>query len=1077
MDYAELHCRSYFSFLDAASAPEALVTQAHALGYQALALTDTDGVYGAPRAHIKARELGLPLVLGAEVTLAENETAAPYGRIVLLALDDKGYARLCRILTTARLRRPKGSACATWDEVAIDPRGLAVLSGGAQGPLDRALAASDPPRARAFAARLRDAFGEYAFVELTHHLGPHDDERLTALSQLAHQERLPRVVTQNARYALLEEKPLCDVLSCVRHKTTLARAGRLLDANAERHLHRVPELWRRFAGQESALERTVELARRARFSLGSLSYRFPAFPLPAGETPFSTLHELTMRGARERYRPITARVSAKLAHELSIIERLRLAGYFLIVWDIVRFCRDQGILCQGRGSAANSAVCYALGITAVDPIGMDLLFERFLSEERAETPDIDLDIAHQRREEVIQYVYRRYGQERVAMANEVITYHTRSALRDVGKVFGLSLAQVDSLAKAQDSLDEPGLEIRSTTASWGEARAALPREGGREGPPLKDGRVGRAAWKEVSAAEAAQSVGLSPKDLTLAHVLSFSRALSGTPRHLGIHSGGMVVSDGPMSEVVPIENAAMPGRTVVQWDKDDLASLGILKIDLLGLGMLTVLDEALRLVKEHEHQTIDLARLPPCDPQVYDLICRADTVGVFQIESRAQMSMLPRLKPRTFYDLVIEVAIIRPGPIQGEMIHPYLQRRYGKEPVVYAHPSLEPVLGRTLGVPLFQEQGMKLAITCAGFSPGEADELRRAMGHKRSRERMEKLTERLLAGMAKNGITRDAGELIVKQLTAFADYGFPESHAASFALLVYASAYLKRYHHAAFTAALLNAQPMGFYAPHTLCADAQRHGVTLLSPCAQKSAWETRIEAPSTLRLGISLVRGVGEKTERAFAAARAQKPFRSVGDFVRRSALSRTALEHLAQTGGFACFGLRRREALWQVTAAAQPQGPLLAEAELPVETLCLPAMTAREELAADYAGLGLSVAQHPLALARHALHSAGVLTAKELGETGRQGAQVAVAGMVITRQRPPTAKGMVFMTLEDETGLANLVLTPPVFERLRAPARTEPLLIAYGKVERQGSVVNLRVEHLVALEQAVGKLVRHVI
>ena len=1041
--YAELHARSYFSFLDGASAPEDMVARAHELGYAAVAVTDIDGVYGVPRAHLAARQLGVHLVLGAEVSVALDEAAAqagvPAGRIVLLALDGKGWARLTRIITAGRMRHPKGAACATWDEVAADTRGLFALTGGVSGPVDRAL--GDPLRgpaaARAWLACLAEAFGERLAVELTHHLRPGDDERLAALGRLAREARIGRVVTQDARYATADKRPVHDVQTCVRHKVKLADAGRRLEMNGERHLRPATELQRRFAGYPDALERTVAVAARARFSLEELRYRFPAFPVPTGETPFSYLHDLVHRGARERYRPMSARVAAQLAHELGMIERLGLAGYFLIVWEIVHFCRENDILCQGRGSAANSAVCYALGITNVDPVGMDLLFERFLSEERAETPDIDLDIAHQRREEVIQHVYARYGRDRVAMANEVITYHARSAVRDVGKAFGLSLAQVDVAAKALDRL-------------------------------ISDGRV------ETPAGPATELRGLDMADATTQRVLAIAKAFAGFPRHLGIHSGGMVITEGPIGAVVPTENASMKDRTVVQWDKDDLGQLGIIKIDLLGLGMLTVLDEAIRLIGTYEGTTIDLAHLAPDDPVVYDMVSRADTIGVFQIESRAQMSFLPRHQPRTFYDLVIEVAIIRPGPIQGDMIHPYLRRRLGEEPVSYAHPSLEPVLKRTLGVPLFQEQGMKLAISAAGFTPGEADELRRAMGHKRSHERMAALQQRLLDGMEKNGIPRETGQRIYQQLSAFADYGFPESHAASFALIVYASAHIKRYHPAAFCAALLNAQPMGFYAPQTLVADARRHGVQVLSVCAVRSDWDATLEpdgndgpareARPAVRLGIASIRGVGDSVETGFRAARAQGRFRSIGDFARRSGLPRVALERMAAADGFAAFGLSRREAMWQV--AALPRGtlaPLVAAAEVEVggSPPPLAPMTAHEELVADFIGLGLSIDKHPAALVRAALGAQGVLRAVEL-ERARVGERVAVAGMVITRQRPPTAKGMVFITLEDETGIANLILTPAVYERLRPLARDEHLLVARGKIERAGSVVNLRVEDL---------------
>jgi error-prone DNA polymerase len=1055
--YAELHARSYHSLLDGASPPEDLVVAAAELEYQAIGVADVDGVGGLPRAFLAARQLGVPLLCGTELTVAEDLAAASArkpasaGRIVLLALDLGGWEKMCRLVTAGRLRHPKGTCCVAWDEVAGEAaRGLVALSGGRDGPVDRALDARDLGAARRWAARLRDAFGDRGYLELTHHLRPGDDQRLDELARLAHELHMPRVVTQDARYARAAARPLHDVLTCVRHKTALASAGRLLAANGDAHLQPIAELRRRFASYPDALARAAEIAGRVRFSLDELRYRFPAFPdLPDGETPFSYLHDLTMQGARRRYRPMTARVSAQLAKELGVIERMKLAGYFLIVWDIVRFCNEQKILVHGRGSAANSAVCYALGITAVDPVGMDLLFERFLSEDRTEMPDIDLDIAHQRREEVIQYVYRRYGRDRTAMANEVITYRMRSAIRDVGKTFGLSLAQVDALAKAHDLF-------------------------------VSDGRVHEPSWKELASSDAARVAGLDPRDRTIASVLRLSQELAGFPRHLGIHSGGMVIADGHIGGVVPIENAAMEARTVTQWDKDDLNQLGIIKIDLLGLGMLTVIDEAFRLIALHEGTKLDLASIPPDDPEVYDLICAADTVGVFQIESRAQMSMLPRLKPRSFYDLVVEVAIIRPGPIQGDMVHPYLKRRNGEEPVVYAHPSLEPVLARTLGVPLFQEQGMKLAITAAGFTPGEADELRRAMGHKRSHERMAALKERLYAGMARHGIPQTAAENIYKQLSAFADYGFPESHAASFALLVYASCWLKRHHHAAFTAALLNAQPMGFYSPATLVSDARRHHVTVLPVCARRSAWLATLEPDpqkptrQAVRLGMTTVRGTGEATRPQFEAARAAAPFRSVGDFARRSGLLRVALERLAGAGGFAAFGLRRREALWQIglyTAASDR--PLDVDPE-PQETQAFPAMTPREELAADWVGLGLSIEGNPIALARPALDERGVKRARDLARA-RHGERTTVAGLVIIRQRPPTAKGMVFITLEDETGLANLILTPDVYERLRPVARDELLVVASGKVERAETVVNLRVLEMHGLDDVTNATPGH--
>jgi error-prone DNA polymerase len=747
---------------------------------------------------------------------------------------------------------------------------------------------------------------------------------------------------------------------------------------------------------------------------------------------------------------MTPRAAAQIAHELALIEKLDFAGYFLIVWDIVKFCRDRDILCQGRGSAANSAVCYALGITAIDPIKMELLFERFLSEERDEMPDIDLDIASDRREEVIQYVYRRFGLERCAMACNVISYHARSAIRDVGKVFGLSQDQIDRAAKAMDRhMPDPSPQGAPTN----------------EVDPVNPDPRRRGEW--------IRATGLDPDDPRVAKVFAIAAAFEGFPRHLGIHSGGVVIAAGPTWEVVPVENATMEQRTVVQWDKDDLNSLGIVKIDLLGLGMLTAIDRSLAEIRRHQGIEIDLARLPADDTAVYDMICRGDTVGVFQIESRAQMNMLPRLKPRCFYDLVVEVAIIRPGPIQGDMIHPYLRRRNGDESVTFEHAALEPVLRRTLGVPLFQEQGMKLAIACAGFTPSEADQLRQAMGHKRSHARMAALGDKLRRGMEQNGIPAELADRLFKQLCAFADYGFPESHSASFALIVYASCYLKHHHPAAFLAGLLAAQPMGFYSRNTLVADARRHGVEVRPPCARSSDWETRLEGSSAapaVRLGLSEIRGLGERYRERLEAERARAPFASLIDFAGRSGFPRAILARMAAAGAFVGFGLDRRAALWAVAALPADLGaaPLLdrepvIRAELEREPVpALAAMDPANELLADFAGVGLSTDSHPVAMLRDELSRRGIRDAATINERARHGERAAAAGMVITRQRPGPAKGMMFMTLEDETGHANLVLYPSVYERYRQVARSELLVLARGLLEREGRVVNLIVDHL---------------
>ena len=1068
MAYAELHCRSYYSFLGGASSPAELVARAAALGYARIAITDIDGVHGAVQAYLAARDAGIQVGVGSEVTvlddLAVTSPSAPKlgARLVLLAQSGAGYANLCRLLTLGRTRCEKGSSWVKWEEFAAHATGLAVLSGGRGGPIDSAWRRGHLPAAVQWAARLRDAFPGRAHIELTHHLAPGDDRKLRDLSQLAAGAGLPAVWSQDARFADASARRLYDVQTCIREKTTLAAAGSRLAINGERCLQPPAELERRFGGDKNAaraMKCAAELADSLDFSLAELRYRFPHFDLPDGETPFSYLRALTAEGAKDRYSPQNSRAAAQIARELAVVDKLNLAGYFLIVWDIVRFCRQAGILCQGRGSAANSAVCYALGITAVDPVAMNLLFERFLSEDRDEMPDIDVDIDSGRREEVIQYVYRRFGRDRVAMACNVNTYHARSAVRDVGKAFGLSLEQVDRAAKALDrhTLEASPQNTSSATYRGVPSFAALPADA-------------KARWRAET--------GLDIEDPLVAQTFDLALAFESLPRHLGIHSGGLVITAGPISEVVPIENATMAQRTVVQWDKDDLAALGIIKIDLLGLGILSALSDTVRQVERFEGKTIELAKLPMDDAAVYEMTCRADTVGVFQIESRAQMNMLPRLRPRTFYDLVIQVAIIRPGPIQGDMIHPYLRRRAGLEPVIFAHPALKPVLGRTLGVPLFQEQGMKLAVACAGFTAGEADELRRAMGHKRSHAKMARLQERLRDGMTANGISAELAERIYQQLCAFANYGFPESHAASFALLVYASAYLKHHHPEAFLAGLLNAQPMGFYSPNSLIHDARRHGVEVLSPCALKSEWATSLEPQEgrrpAVRLGIKELTGAGEKHRETFARERARAPFASLRDFAHRAGLPRAVLARFASADGFRCYGLERRQALWDVAALPANLGsaPLLdglEEGEAGGEAPLRP-MSASEKLAADFRGLGVSVEQHPLALLRPALSARGMVSAAVLNRETQNRRRIAIGGMVTTRQRPPSAKGMMFLTLEDESGIANAVLTPSICERYRPLARGALFLIARGVVEREGEVVNLRVETLEALPWAPG-------
>jgi error-prone DNA polymerase len=996
--YVELRCQSAFSFLCGASLPEDLVARAQALGHTALALTDRDGVYGAPRFYKAAKEAGLRALVGANLSLEGGE------RLLVLCRDRAGYQRLCRLVTEGKLRHPKGEGRVTWADVAAHAQGLVCLSGGLT--IDREKLGF-----------LTSSFGrENVFVEVGRHLSRAEEpenERLVALARAA---RLPVVATNDVRYATPGRARLYDVLTCLRHHTTLDLAGSRLSPNAERHLKSAREMAALFSDLPEAVENTLGVAERCAFTLEDLGYRFPEYPVPEGETLFSYLHQLTYAGARERYRPLTAKAARQLARELDLIDKLQLAGYFLIVWDLVRFCKERGILAQGRGSAANSAVCYSLGITAVDPVGMDLLFERFLSEERGEWPDIDLDLpSGDQREQVIQYVYRRYGERGAAMTANVITYRGRSAVRDVGKALGFSQSQLDRLSRLWR-----GYGFR-------ESLEHLPRD--------------------------LLVAGFDPQDARVRLFIGLCQEIEGLPRHLGQHSGGMVIAAGRLDEVTPLEPATMPGRVVIQWDKDDCADLGIIKVDLLGLGMMAVLEEAVGLVRAHEGVEVDLAHLPEDDPKIYDMLCAADTVGVFQVESRAQMATLPRLKPRRFYDLVVEVAIIRPGPVVGQMVHPYLNRRAGREPVVYAHPLLEPILARTLGVPLFQEQLMRIAMTVGGFTGGQAEELRRAMGFKRSAERMRTIEEGLRAGMTERKIAPQVQDEIVRGITSFALYGFPESHAASFALLVYASAYLKVYHPAAFCCGLLNHWPMGFYHPATLVGDALRHGVGVLPIDVNHSTYRCRIE-DGAVRLGLRYVAGLGREVGLSIEAAR---PFTSPADLGARTPVSREVLHVLSEIGAFGSLGLGRREALWQATAVAR-EGKGLFAGVMPGDGECpLPEMSPAEETVADYRGTGMTVGPHPMAYLREELARQGVRAAGELARL-RGGTWVKVAGMVIVRQRPGTAKGFVFLTLEDETGLTNAIVEPQVFEAHRAAIVTSPFLILAGRVQQLDGTVSVK-------------------
>ncbi|MCP3961996.1 MAG: DNA polymerase III subunit alpha [bacterium] len=1066
--YVELHVSSAFSFLDGSSQPEDLVERAAALELPAVALADRMGVYGSPRFHKAAEAAGIQALVGAEVVFKDpnekkiskrttrresSRRAADGERLVLLVKNAKGYRNLCRLLTAAARNRPKGDARVTWPMLKAHASGLHCLTGGSEGALAKALAASGPEGGKRLLERLLHAFNGRVHVELQRHHLRDEEHRNQALLELARRLKLPVVATNGVRYARPTDKPLHDVLTCLRHYTHLDEAGRHLDRHRERHLKSAAEMSELFSDLPGAIEESVELAEQLDFTLAGLGYRFPDYPLPPGETNGSYLRQLTWNAARARFRPFTARAQAQIEKELAVIEKLELAGYFLIVWDIVRFCQRHSILAQGRGSAANSAVCYALSITAVDPVKMELLFERFLSEERGEWPDIDLDLpSGDQRERVIQYVYHRYGPHGAAMTANVITYRGKLAAREVGKALGFSTEQIGKLSK---QLGRFGYDV--------------PPEGDKRNTLRGD---------EKSLPEEVRSAGFDPDDRRVVHFMHLWRKIQNLPRHLGQHSGGMVIAAGRLDEVVPLEPAAMPGRVVVQWDKDDCADLGIIKIDLLGLGMLNALEEVVPLIRTHERKNVELAHLPPDDPETYAMIRRADTVGVFQIESRAQMASLPRNAPDRFYDLVIQVAIIRPGPIVGGMVHPFFERRQGRQKVTYLHPDLEPILKRTLGVPLFQEQLLRIAMVAAGFTGGEAEELRRAMGFKRSMERMESIERRLRAGMAKKGITGQVRDQIVQSITSFALYGFPESHAASFALIAYASAYLKAHHPTAFTIALLNAWPMGFYHPATLLKDAQRHGVGVHPIDVTRSDWRCTWEddpgtigsyrgprSAGSIRLGLRYVRGLRAEVGEAIVAARRERQFDGVDDLAARCRLKDRDFQRLAQGGALSSFGLTRRQALWQVARLARPAGPLF-ENEPARGKSPLPEMSPLEETVADFQTSGMTTGPHPIAYAREQLKANGVTPNGAL-EALPAGRRVRFAGSVIVRQRPGTAGGMLFVTLEDETGMAQALVTPDLLKGHRRVIVGSPGLVIEGILQRKDGSMSIKAERFWPIER----------
>ncbi len=1151
--FIELHSRSAFSFLEGASLPEDLVAACSHLQMPAMALLDRDGVYGAPRFYMAAKKAGIRAHMGAEVTCEiaaltdfridefknsnsrdvfnskirkfGNSTISSFS-LPLLVSSRAGYQNLCHLITKMKLRAQKGEGAVRQDELEEHAAGMICLTGGDDGPLAMALAGGGMEEARRSVECLTGIFGHgNVYVELQRHFHRQQEARNRAAIEIARSLKLPLLATNAVCYATPQERELCDVFTALRNHKTLATAGRLLARNSERHVKSPQQMQQLFADLPEALSNTVELSSRLEFTLEALGYEFPKYPTPEGETMMSFLRERTREGFQQRYgradTGLKSRARRQIERELALIEKLKLAGYFLIVWDLVRFCREQNILVQGRGSAANSAVCYSLGITAIDPISMELLFERFLSEERGEWPDIDLDLpSGDQRERVIQYLYKRYGERGAAMTANVITYRSRMASREMGKVLGFDPETLDKVSTAV------------STWEYRDAHDTL------------DHRF--------------HDAGLDLNHPRLRKYFELCEAVQDLPRHLGQHSGGMVICQGQLDSVVPLEPASMPGRVVVQWDKEDCADLGIVKVDLLGLGMMAALEDSITLIRDHYGEEVDLAHLPADDPTVYATLQKADTIGMFQVESRAQMSCLPRLRPRRFYDIVVQVAIIRPGPIVGQMVNPFLQRRMGREPITYPHPSLEPVLARTLGVPLFQEQLLRMAMVVAGFSGGEAEELRRAMGFKRSEKRMKEIEAKLRAGMERNGISREAQEQIVLSITSFALYGFPESHAASFALIAYASAYLKCHYLAAFTAALLNNQPMGFYRPATIVKDAQRHGLKVFPIDVMKSEWECTVVgrqssvvkvavgrwplavgqkddgAPAAerrenvahgvsrgkgveedrvpegrknlalttspdggrdahrtaggtpaLRLGLRYVRGLREEAARAIVRQRNITPFASIHDLIHRvPELRKDELNTLAEIGALNSVSsfefpvpssghwkpetgnrkLHRRDALWQIERSVRHSGPLLDELPEPDAKSPLRPMNPEERLVADFRGTGLTVGPHPMAYHRERMDAIGVRKASDL-PTIPNGKYLRIGGCVIARQRPGTAKGFVFLSLEDETGVANAIIMPDLFQKNRLLVTSEQFLMVEGILQNQDNVISVKAQRVMPL------------
>ena len=1065
--YVELHAASAFSFLQAASSPESLVERAHVLDMPTIALLDHNGVYGSARFHTSAKLNGVQAHVGAEVSVSSfgsrlmppawlpHQHPDEPARLPLLCESREGYQNLCQLITQFKMREStKNDGAATCDDLKQYASGLICLTGGDEGPLAAALARGGEAEGHKTVENLTRIFGrENVYVELQRHQERGKEARNQAAIRIARSLNLPVIATNGVKYATKYDREIQDLFTSIRHHVKLDQAGRLLAVNSQRYLRTAREMLELFRDIPEAVERTVDLSSRLKFQLNDLGYEFPRYPVPEGETMDSFLRKRVAEGVERRYEPkknrsLFDRAKKQVEHELALIAKLGFAGYFLIVWDIVDYCKRNSILVQGRGSAANSAVCYALEITAVDPVGMDLLFERFLSESRGEWPDIDLDLpSGEKREQAIQYVYQRYGELGAAMTANVSTYRQKCAAREVGKALGF---------------DEESLGRLSKLAGQWEWRG-----------------------KTDTMAHSFRDAGFDIQHPRIAKYLELSMRIQDLPRNLSQHSGGMVICQSQLNRVVPLERASMPGRTVIQWDKEDCACLGLIKVDLLGLGMMAVLKDCLELIPRYYGVSVDLANLPQ-DEEVYRVLQKADTVGMFQVESRAQMASLPLNCPKTFYDLVVQVAIIRPGPIVGEMMHPYMRRRQGREEITYPHPLLEPVLRRTLGVPLFQEQLLRMAMVVANFTGAEAEELRRAVGMRRSWERMKNLEGKLRAGMTAKGIDTATQDQIVQNISSFALYGFPESHAASFALIAYASAYFKVKYPAAFTCAILNNQPMGFYSPAVLVKDAQRHGLRVKPINVQASDWPCTIEQEQdgtlSLRMGLGYVKHLRKASAEALVKSRAlEGAFRSAEDLAKRfPPLTEEELKTLAGVGALnEIEGIEhRRDALWQVERAGKLEGPLFSQQSEwlreEFETHPLIQMTTEERLVADYAGTGLTIGKHPMSYRRDELRAQGVLSAEELRKR-KDGEFVRTAGCVIARQRPGTAKGFIFLSMEDETGIANVIIRPDLYDGDRLLVTRSKFLLVEGVLQNRDNVVHVKATRLRALSNCALELSSH--